>query len=156
MGWIVGGWRILNEGEVHQALKKCIDLLLDQKFILQADLITEKKDLVYGKDPYELLRDFEKRHGVSELLEVLTKGLKLECKERHDKIIVEILLRTPSDSEESKQTFKDMISAWIKENPLTFSERFFRLPKIGEDIADRYFDNSLEQSLTRFPHTPLF
>ena len=42
-----------------------------------------------------------------------------------------------------------MIAAWVEEKPLTFSERFFRLPKITEDIADRYLDNPLEQTLKR-------
>jgi len=150
MSWIIGGWRILNEGEVHQDLKKCINILLEHKFTLQANLMLEKKAVEYGRELYEVLRDFEKHHGVNDLLKVLTTGgLKLECNKNQDKIVIEILLRAPSDSEEREQLFKDMVSAWVEENPLTFSERFFRLPKISEDIADRYLNNPLEQSLKK-------
>ena len=60
-----------------------------------------------------------------------------------------ILLRTPSDSQDSQELFKDIVVSWIEENPLSFSERFFRLPKISEDIADRYLDNPLEKLLKR-------
>lgn len=149
MGWIIGGWRILNEGEVHQALKKCINILRENEFKLQADVSTEEKNLEYGRELYEVLRAFEKDHGVNDLLEVLTAGLKIECVKNSDRITIEILLRTPSDSEDRRQLFKDMVEAWVEENPLTFSERFFRLPKISEDIADRYLDNPLEQGLKK-------
>lgn len=149
MGWLIGGWRILNEGEVHQAVKKCINILVENKFSLTADLAVERKEIEYGRELYEILRDFEKRHGVNDLLEILTSGLKIEGARDADKIIIEILLRAPSDSKERQQLFKDMVSAWVEENPLTFSERFFRLPKVSEDIADRYLDNPLEQTLKR-------
>jgi len=149
MGWLIGGWRILNEGEVHQAVKKCINILVENKFRLTAELVAERKEIEYGRELYEILRDFEKRHGVNDLLEILTNGLKIESVRDADKIIIEILLRAPSDSQERQQLFKDMVSAWVEENPLTFSERFFRLPKVSEDIADRYLDNPLEQTLKR-------
>lgn len=150
MGWIIGDWRILDEGEVHQVLKKCINLLLENKFKLRADLIVNNRAIDHSQELYEVLRNFEKHYGVNDLLELLTgSGLKLECNKNQDKIIVEVLLRSPSDSEERSRLFKDMISGWVEENPLTFSERFFRLPNINEDIADRYLDNPLEQSLKK-------
>lgn len=149
MGWIVGGWKILREGEVHQTLKKYINILLGHEFTLKVYFLTERKSIESGRELYEILRSFEKEHGVNDLLEVLTNGLKLECIKDQEKIIIEVLLRSPSDSEESRQLFKDTISSWVEENPLTFSERFFRLPKISEDIADRYLDNPLEKGLKK-------
>ncbi len=149
MGWAIGGWRILDEGEVHQVLKKCINILVENKFQLITNLPTERNKIEYGRELYEILRDFEKHHGVNDLLGILTNGLKLEGVKDSSKVTVEVLLRTPSDSEERQQLFKDMVSAWVEANPLTFSERFFRLPKIGEDIADRYLDNPLERSLKK-------
>ncbi|MFH1519497.1 MAG: hypothetical protein ABIE75_02880 [Candidatus Omnitrophota bacterium] len=149
MAWIIGGWRILNEGEVHQVVKKCINILVENKFQLTTDLVIEQKEIEYGRELYEILRDFEKHHGVNDLLEVLTAGLKIKCLNHSNRINIEIILRTPSGSEERRQLFKDMVSAWVEENTLTFSERFFRLPKVSEDFADRYLDNPLEQTLKR-------
>jgi len=150
MGWIIGSWKILNEGEIHQAVKKCVNVLVENNFKLIADLAVEKKEVEYGRELYEVLRDFEKHHGVNDLLELLTNGLNIECVNNdYVGINIEILLRTPSDSEQRRQLFKDTISCWVEQNPLTFSERFFRLPKITEDIADRYLDNPLEQTLKK-------
>lgn len=157
MGWIIGDWRILKEGEVDQVLKKCIKLLLKHKFTLRADLIVEKRAIAIDSRPieyrralYEILRNFERRHGVNNLLEVLTAGgLKLKCNNNQDEIIIEVLLRTPSDSEESSRLFKDMVTEWIEQNTLTFCQRFFRLPKIREDVVDRYLDNPFERSLKK-------
>lgn len=150
MKWTIGSWKILNEGEIHQAVKKCINVLVENSFKLTADLAVEKKELEYGRELYEVLRDFEKHHGVNDLLELLTKGLNIECVNNDSAgINIKILLRTPSDSEQRRQLFKDTVSAWVEQAPLTFSERFFRLPKITEDIADRYLDNPLEQTLKK-------
>jgi len=150
MGWIIGSWKILGEGEVHQAIKKCANILVENNFKLTANLIAEKKEIESGRELYEVLKDFEKHHGVNDLLDVLTNGLNIGCiNNSSEKITIEVLLRTPSDSQERKQLFKDMVSAWVEQNPLTFSERFFRLPKVTEDMADRYLDNPLEQSLKK-------
>lgn len=149
MGWVIGGWRILREGEVHQALKKCINFLLEENFSLQADLTTETKEIQHGREFYEVLRDFERSHGVNDLIELLSNGLRIKASKNGDTVVTDVVLRTPSDSEERCGLFKDTISAWVEENPLTYSERFFRLPKISEDIADRYLDNPLEQTLKK-------
>lgn len=150
MSWIIGKWRILKEGEIHQVIKKCINVLLKDEWDVNVCLKTETRKLGYGRELYELLRDYEKSHGISNLLELLIDGLRLEFKKDDTKIIeMAILLRTPSDSQDSQELFKDIVVSWIEENPLSFSERFFRLPKISEDIADRYLDNPLEKLLKR-------
>ncbi len=139
----------MREGEVHQALKKCINFLREENFSLQADLKTETKEVHNGREFYEILRDFERSHGVNDLLELLSNGLRIEATRNGDTVVTDVVLRTPSDSEERCGLFKDTISAWVEENPLTYSERFFRLPKVTEDIADRYLDNPLEQTLKK-------
>ena len=149
MGWVIGGWRILGAGEVHQVVKKCINILVEEKFTLQAHLAAERKAIEYGRELYEILREFERQHGVNDLLEALTNGLRVECSRDAERITMEIVLRTPSDSDERRQLFKEIVTAWVEENPLTLSERFFRLPKVSEDLADRYLDNPLERTLKR-------
>lgn len=149
MSWKLGGWQIYDEGPVHQTMKKCINILIDHGFTVGVDLAGEKKRLEYGKHLFETMMAYEKSHGLNDLLEILTQGLTLECTKDNKKIGIEVLLRTPSDSEENKELFKSMIIDWVEQNPLTFCERFFRLPKITEDIADRYLDCPLEQSLSR-------
>ncbi len=64
-------------------------------------------------------------------------------------IDLRLLLRSPEESQEKVELFKEMVTCWVKEDKLTFTERFFRLPKIFEDIADRYLDNPLEQVLRK-------
>lgn len=149
MSWTIGEWKILDEGKVHQALKKCINILVKHQMKLSVKLLNEEIKLENGKGIYEILRDFEKRHGVNDLLETLISGLNLECRKNGESVNIKVLMRAPSDSEEHIELFKDMIAAWVDQNPLTFSERFFRLPKVTEDIADRYLDNPLEKTLLK-------
>jgi len=149
MEWKIGGWKILGEGEVHQALKKCINILLKNQMKLVVKFLDYDSKIEHGKEVYEILKDFERLHGINDLLEILTDGLTLECKRNSETLEIKILMRAPSDSEEHKKLFKDMIVAWVDQNSLTFSERFFRLPKITEDIADRYLDNPLEKTLNK-------
>jgi hypothetical protein len=125
-------------------------MFLKENWVLNVDLKFEKKRLEYGRELYEILRDYEKSHGVNDLLALLATGLKISCeKNSNKKLEMLILFRTPSDSGENEELFKEMIISWVEENPLSFSERFFRLPKVSEDIADRYLDNPLEQALKR-------
>lgn len=150
MGWVIGGWRIFEEGTVHQALKKCVNVLLESGMRIEADLLTEKKPIEYGRGVFEALNEYEKKHGVDDLLEILIKGLKVKCfRDEELQIQIGVILRLPSDSQEHMELFKDMVTAWVEENPMTYCERYFRLPKITEDIADRYLDNPLEQTLKK-------
>jgi len=113
MGWMIGGWRILREGEVHQVFKKCINILVEEKFTLRARLGSTSKELEYGRELYEVLREFERQHGVNDLLEVLTAGLRVECSKDSERITMEILLRTPSESEDQRRLFKDIFSGML-------------------------------------------
>lgn len=149
MAWKIGDWKILGEGKVHQVLKKCINILLKNQMQIVVKFLDEHIKIENGKEVYEILRDFEKLHGVNDLLEVLLNGLNLECGRNSETIEIKVLMRTPSESEEHKKLFMDMIVAWVDQSYLTFSERFFRLPKITEDIADRYLDNPLEKTLNK-------
>ncbi len=150
MSWAIGGWRIFEEGTVHQALKKCINVLLESGMRIEVDLPTEKKPVEYGRGVFEILDEYEKKHGVSDLLEILTKGLNIKCfKDKELRIQIAVILRLPSDSQEHMDLYQDMVTAWVEENPMTYCKRFFRLPKITEDIADRYLDNPLEQTLKK-------
>jgi len=81
---------------------------------------------------------------------LLTKKLDIECTaEKNQRIDIKVLLRTPSDSDENRALFEHMVIEWVEQNPLSFCERFFRLPKITEDVIDRYGDCTLEQALKR-------
>ncbi|MCK4401472.1 hypothetical protein KAW08_04130 [bacterium] len=149
MDWTIGEWKILKEGEIHQSLKKCINLLLKHEMSLTLKFDSKGEEIKYGREIYEFLRTFEKEHGVKDLLKVLASGLNMEAKKGEEEIEIKTIMRIPSVSEERQELFMDVITAWVEENALTFSERFFRLPKISEDIADRYLDNPLEQTLKR-------
>ncbi len=150
MAWRIGQWQEYEEGTIHQTLKKCINILIESGFNVHVDLPGEKKKIEYGKQLYETLLTYEKKHGLNDLLEILTKRLEIECAGKEgQKLDIRVLLRTPSDTEENKDLFKHMVIEWVEQNPLSFCERFFRLPKITEDVIDRYGDCTLEQSLKR-------
>lgn len=100
---------------------------------------------------FEILKDYETRDGVEVLLNTLTQG-RVRIRALHSDgwdLTLSILLRCPEDSEDQVSMFKDMIVNWVKEDRLTFCERFFRLPKFSEDISDRYLDNPLEHMLRK-------
>ena len=150
MAWKIGEWQTYDEGQVHQVLKKSINILRDHGMTVSVSLGMEERKLEHGKGLYEAFLGHEKVHGVGDLLEILARGLHLACtKNNVGEIDVTLRLRTPSDSEENRGLFKDMVAAWVDANPLSFTERFFRLPKMAEDLADRYLDNPLEKSLTK-------
>lgn len=150
MAWRIGQWQEYEEGEIHQTLKKCINIFIEDGFSVYVDLAGEKKKIEYGKHLYETLLTYEKTHGLNDLLEILTKRLEILCsKEAGQNLDIRVLLRTPSDTEENKDLFKSMVVEWVEQNPLSFCERFFRLPKITEDMLDRYGDCTLEQALKR-------
>ena len=121
MGWRIGQWQIYEEGLVHQTLKKCINIFIENGFSVYVDLGGEKKKIEYGKQLYEILLAYEKSHGLNDLLEILTKRLEIDCTSgEKEKIDIRILLRTPSDTEESKNLFKSMVIEWVEQNPLSF------------------------------------
>lgn len=149
MIWKLGDWQIYDEGEIHQKSKKCINILLDEGYSLSVILDEKTIALDHGKHLFEVLCDFEKSHGTNDLVEILTNGMWFEARKNGTIIKLRILLRQPSVSEDQARLFKDMVSHWVDESPLTFTERFFRLPKITEDPTDRYLDNPLEKALQR-------
>lgn len=149
MSWRIGYWCSYGEGEIHQVLKKCINTLLQNKFEVLADFATEKKELTHSKALFEALKDYEKKHGVNDLLSILTSRIVLGCTKKNAQIRIDIFLRVPTKDKEAEDIFKDMIIEWVENNSLTFAERFFRLPKITEDISDRYLDNPLEKALKK-------
>lgn len=150
MTWKIGEWQVYDEGEVHQTLKKCLNILLNQGYTVETKFNNEDSEITKDKNLYVTLKNYEKKHGVNDFLEILDHGLKMLCsKNGGPTLTVVTKMRFPSDSEESKKKFKDMIIVWVDQNPLSFTERYFRLPKITEDPADRYMDNPLEKFLER-------
>jgi len=153
MAWTIGNWQEFKEGEIHQVLRRSIKLLEDNGFSLKVDFITEKKKLPSQKPEgglFEILKEYEQEKGVGVLLEVLIRGLVILKAKKNDLLInLQLFLRSPQDSEKNIELFKEIIANWVKEDKLTFTERFFRLPKITEDLADRYLDNPLEQVLRK-------
>lgn len=149
MGWTIGAWRILGEGQVHQSLKKCLNIVLASSADVTIDNAAMlERQVRGGREVYEALRQHEKIYGTRELLKVLSEGLKITCtKQGSGTITFTVLLRTPSVSAEQAGLYKDMIGEWVEADPMPFTDRFFRLPKITEDVADRYLDNPLEKSL---------
>lgn len=154
MVWELGYWQEYRTGQVHVVLKRLIRVLAARGFRIEADFVIERKPL----DPdakegglFEALKDYERQYGVPVLIEMLGRGLiKLHASKDDDlQLELRVLLRCPKDTDASRERFKDLIATWVKENPLTFSERFFRLPKITEDLADRYLDNPLERVLKK-------
>lgn len=150
-GWTIGKWQMYDEGEIHQILKKAITLLLDEKYEISVLLGNEIQKLEYGRRLFEILHDYEKSRGTSDIVDILGRGLEIKCSKENEEnnIVIKTQMRLPSDSYEHMDLFKDMVVAWVEQNTLCFVERFFRLPKITEDIADRYLDNPLEKSLQR-------
>lgn len=145
--WKLGYWTSYKEGEIHQTMKKCIKLLLRDKFKIGANLLTQKKLIKNEKGLLEALKAYEKKHGVNKLLEIFNDRLRLNCTRKDAKLEVDIILRMPTSSKENEETFKNMVIEWVETNSLTYAERFFRLPKITEDFSDRYLDNPLETAL---------
>lgn len=153
MGWRIGDWQDFKEGQIHQVTKRCVRLLHDNGFSTEVDFATEKKKIHFGKPEggfFEILKEYEQDKGIAVLLEVLIRGVViLKAKKKNCEIDLRLLLRGPEESQEKVELFKEMITSWVKEDSLSFTERFFRLPKICEDIADRYLDNPLEQVLRK-------
>ena len=148
MDWTIGAWRILGEGQVHQSLKKCLNIILAGGADATIDIPMLKTPIKGGREVYEALREYEKTYGTRELLSTLSEGLKITCTKQSSEVITfTVLLRIPSGSAEQADLYRDMITAWVEADPMPFTDRFFRLPKLTEDIADRYLDNPLEKSL---------
>ena len=154
MNWRIGDWQIFKEGEIHAAIKRCIRLLQDQGFRIESGLITSEGQEIDYRAPeggfFEKLNECEKERGIEILLESLIQGrVILRAKKADVEIDFRLFLHAPEDTQENLKTFKEIITEWVKQDKLSFTERFFRLPKISEDIADRYLDNPLEQVLKR-------
>lgn len=153
MSWRMGDWQVYKEGQIHQVIKRCVRLLHVNGFSVEADFATERKKINLQKPEggfFEILKEYEQNKGVSVLLEVLVRGVvMLKAKKKNCEINLRLLLRAPEDSQEKVELFKEIINSWVKEDKLSFTERFFRLPKISEDIADRYLNNPLEQVLRK-------
>lgn len=129
-------------------------MLSQRQFQLTANIKSEEKRLDLETEEggcFEALNEYEHRYGVDLLLQALACG-EVEILARNEKdikIALQVLLRCPEDSKEHFELFKDIISTWVEEDNLTFCERFFRLPKISEDLTDRYLDNPLEHLLRK-------
>ena len=153
MGWRIGDWQDFEEGQIHQITKRCVRLLHDKGFSMEVDFAMEKKKIHFGRPEggfFEILKEYEQDKGIAVLLGVLICGVViLKAKKNNCEIDLQLLLRNPEESQEKAELFKAMIISWVKEDTLSFTERFFRLPKICEDITDRYLDNSLEQVLRK-------
>lgn len=154
MSWKLGLWQEFKEGQIHHVTKRCLRLLHDADLTMEVDFITVKKQ-IHIQQPeggfFEILKEYEKEHGVRKLLDLLTCGMVIirAKKGNHETVNLQLFLRAPEDNQEKIDLFKEIISDWVKEDCLTFVERFFRLPKICEDFADRYLDNPLEQVLRK-------
>ncbi len=99
---------------------------------------------------FEGMMAFERGWGVKALLKLLFKGeLGLRAERRDVALEFRIYLRIPEDRERKVVEFKNMIAEWVSADKLTFSERFFRLPNMSEDVASRYFENPLEHQLRK-------
>ena len=154
MSWKIGRWREYAEGEIHRTLKRCLAVLTSQGFSVEVDFGVEKKPVEASAKEggvFELLQAYEKQHGVAVLLELLTRDVvNIQATKDSDLTInMELILRCPEDSDQQVETFKEIVANWVKEDQLTFCERFIRLPKISEDAMDRYLDNPLEQVLRK-------
>jgi len=150
MAWRLGEWKVYYEGEVHQVTKKILMTLWDKGFKTVADFRTERKEILpKDKGLFEVLLNYEKEKGISELLGLLTKGLKIKATKDGQWLDLALYMSSPEESEEKRRLFKGAIIEWVENDELTFSQRFFRFPKISEDFADRFLDNPLEKMLKK-------
>ncbi|MDO9540740.1 MAG: hypothetical protein Q7J98_00250 [Kiritimatiellia bacterium] len=153
MSWEIGHWHKLKEGQVNRAIDICIEILWDNKFDIEIQIDEEAKRLRSsepGHGFFETLVAYERSQGISVLLEHLMQGdIVVRARKDECEIRLQLLLRAPENSEDNRKEFKEMIVDWVKEDSLLFCERFIRLPKINEDIMDRYLDNPLEQVLRK-------
>ena len=154
MTWKIGRWREYAEGEIHRTLRRCLELLHRNGCVVEVDFGAERKRVdtqAKNGGVFELLQEYEKQHGVTVLLELLTRDvMNIQAKGTGGPTInMELILRCPEDSEQQVELFKDIVATWVQEDHLTFCERFFRLPKLSEDLTDRYLDNPLEQVLRK-------
>ncbi|MBU1858253.1 MAG: hypothetical protein KKC28_14845 [Verrucomicrobia bacterium] len=153
MRWEIGHWHKLKEGQVNKAINICIGILWDNKFDIEIQIDEEAKRLRSSEPDhgfFETLVAYERSKGISVLLEHLMKGdIVVRAKKDECEIRLQLLLRAPENSDDNRKEFKEMIVDWVKEDGLLFCERFIRLPKINEDIINRYLDNPLEQVLRK-------
>jgi len=153
MGWKIGDWQDFKGGQIHHVTKKCLQVLHDNGFNMEVDFVAQKKKVFYEKPEsgfFEILKEYEQEQGVAILLDGLIHGaVVLQAHKNGCVIDVRLFLRGPQDSQEKVELFKELIASWVKADTLSFTERFFRLPKIDEDIADRYLDNPLKQVLRK-------
>ena len=149
MSWTIGTWSIMGEGQVHQSLKKCLNIVLADNTDATIDATPPlRTQIKAGREVYEAIRKYERKYGARDLIGVLSEGLEIKCsKQNGEAITLTVMLRLPSASAEQADLYRDMISEWVEADPMLFTDRFFRLPKITEDVADRYLDNPLEKSL---------
>lgn len=148
MSWTIGAWSILKEGQVHRSLKKCLNIVLASDANININSPTLVQKISDDRAVYEAIREYEGKYGTKALLDMLSEGLKITCKKGDDSAInFTVLFRTPSASQEQAEFYREMVAEWVESDPMMFTDRFFRLPKITEDMADRYLDNPLEKSL---------
>lgn len=148
MSWTIGAWSILKEGRVHQSLKKCLNIVLASDADVNIDSPTLVQEVSDDRTVYEAIRTYEGKYGAKALLDMLSEGLKITCKGGDGSVInFTVLFRTPSASQEQANLYREMIAEWVESDPMMFTDRFFRLPKITEDMAARYLGNPLAKSL---------
>ncbi|MDP8214353.1 MAG: hypothetical protein RAO92_06580 [Candidatus Euphemobacter frigidus] len=151
MSWRIGEWIIYTEGEVHQVLKRCLNYLWENGYSTSIKLPggdTELKSNPAGL--FDFLQAYEKEKGIAQLLSLLFKGLKIniECHKARA-FEIRLIMSTPEDSEDRKTLFKDVICSWVEKDELSFSQRFFRFPKMSEDFLYKFLENPLEKVLKK-------
>ncbi len=134
------------EGEVHQILKRCLNLIWEHGYsasIILPDGKAELKPNPMGL--FEFIREYEEEKGLAALLDLLLKCLRIViADDKARRFEIRLVMGAPEESKERKALFKDVICSWVEKDELSFSQRFFRFPKVSEDFLGRFLENSLE------------
>lgn len=144
MNSISGLWNNYRQGEVYRALEAIIDGLLKRGYHIHASSIGPKKRIASGQEFLQMMKGYEQKQGLENLLELFWRGLRLEgIKGEEVKIGIEVYLRMPEENEDRRNLFKEMIVNWFANQKITFSEKFFKHSR------EKFLPHQLERALKR-------
>ena len=166
MNSISGLWNNYRQGEVYRALEAIIDGLVKRGYHIHASSIGPKKRIASGQEFLQMMKGYEQKQGLENLLELFWRGLGLEAikgKEARPvrdktpktsalpsagisngiKVSIEVYLRMPEESEDRRNLFKEMIVNWFASQKITFSEKFFKHSR------EKFLPHQLEMALKR-------
>ena len=76
---ISGLWNNYRQGEVYRTLEAIIDGLIRRGYHIRAISIGPKKEIASGQEFFQLMKGYEEKQGLEELIGAIKKRLSAYC-----------------------------------------------------------------------------